>query len=102
MTERGRGCLISGLGNDCLSLCVECRDIVEPDMSSDSSPKKRYVSTLRMYIGPTNTSPGQGKNILATSTTSATATRTGIDTASSTGKRVCECVQCVCVMSVSV
>ncbi|XP_023866989.1 myosin light chain kinase, smooth muscle isoform X2 [Salvelinus sp. IW2-2015] len=59
-------------------------------MSSDSSSKKRYVSTLRMYIGPTNTSPGQGKNILATSTssatrTSATATRIGIDTASSTG-----------------
>ncbi|XP_038836417.1 myosin light chain kinase, smooth muscle-like isoform X1 [Salvelinus namaycush] len=61
-------------------------------MSSDSSSKKRYVSTLRMYIGPTNTSPGQGKNILATSTTSATrtsatATRTGIDTAFSTGNR---------------
>ncbi|XP_071027898.1 myosin light chain kinase, smooth muscle-like isoform X2 [Oncorhynchus clarkii lewisi] len=54
-------------------------------MSSDSSSKKRYVSTLRMYIGPTNTSPGQGKNILAASITSATATRTGIDTASSTG-----------------
>ncbi|XP_024245940.1 myosin light chain kinase, smooth muscle isoform X2 [Oncorhynchus tshawytscha] len=54
-------------------------------MSSDSSSKKRYVSTLRMYIGPTNTSPGQGKNILATSITSATATRTGVDTASSTG-----------------
>uniref|UniRef100_A0A4W5RSI4 Myosin, light chain kinase 5 n=1 Tax=Hucho hucho TaxID=62062 RepID=A0A4W5RSI4_9TELE len=50
-------------------------------MSSDSSSKKRYVSTLRMYIGPTNTSPGQGKNLLAAST----ATRTGIDTASSTG-----------------
>nr|XP_046186761.1 myosin light chain kinase, smooth muscle-like [Oncorhynchus gorbuscha] len=56
-------------------------------MSSDSSSKKRYVSTLRMYIGPTNTSPGQGKNILAASITSATATRTGIDTASSTGSR---------------
>uniref|UniRef100_A0A673W9I1 Myosin, light chain kinase 5 n=1 Tax=Salmo trutta TaxID=8032 RepID=A0A673W9I1_SALTR len=53
-------------------------------MSSDSS-KKRYVSTLRMYIGPTNTSPGQGKNVLAASITSAAATRTGIDTASSTG-----------------
>ncbi|XP_055747657.1 myosin light chain kinase, smooth muscle-like isoform X1 [Salvelinus fontinalis] len=52
-------------------------------MSSDSSSKKRYVSTLRMYIGPTNTSPGQGKNVLAASITSAT--RTGIDTASSTG-----------------
>nr|XP_046160422.1 myosin light chain kinase, smooth muscle-like isoform X1 [Oncorhynchus gorbuscha] len=59
--------------------------MVEPDMSSDSSSEKRYVSTLRMYIGPTNTSPGQGKNILAASITSATATRTEVDTASSTG-----------------
>ncbi|CAB1341717.1 unnamed protein product [Coregonus sp. 'balchen'] len=60
-------------------------DIVVPDMSSDSSSKKRYVSTLRMYIGPTNTSPGQGKNVLAARTTSATVTRTGIDTVSGTG-----------------